>query len=351
MLQTSRIRSCLLLLAASLTGVFTYARSEMTSDLTVYASPDPEWVAAVAKQFEAETGIKVAWIRESTGVILQRLKAEKNSPKADVWFGGTLDGHAEAANTGLLEAFTPTELPNLGSRFQNPLKNQMTTGVYAGILGFSVNAPLLQKLGKPIPTSWNDLLNPTYKGLIAMANPNTSGTALTALASLVKLKGEDAAFQYLKQLHPNIAQYTQSGAAPAMMAGKGEIAIGVIFLQDSIKQRLQGMPLSDVIPAEGTGFEIGGLSLIKGAPQREQAQRFINWLQAPKNQPLAAASGSFQVPSNTKTPLNPNIIPLEKAALVDLDVQWMSAQRAHLLDRWTKEVFGQQTATAAAPAK
>ncbi len=316
-----------------------FARSMVSKNLAVYASIDTDWIAKAAQEFEKETGIHVAWIRESTGVILQRLMAEKSAPKADVWFGGTIDGHANAATAGLLEAYTPKAEANLGPLFRNPLGNHLTSGIYGEVIGFSVNKELLTKQGKPIPQTWDDLLNPAYKGLIAMPNPNTSGTGYTILTTIVKLKGEEPGFAYLKKLHANMAQYTQSGSGPSMLAGKGEIAIAILNLHDSVKTRLQGYPLVEILPTDGTGYGLGGLSLIKGSANSDAAKQFIDWLLEPRVQQIAARAGAFQVPTNTLTPIDPNIVTLAKAKTVDLPVSWVAASRDRLIKRWSDEVF------------
>ena len=68
-----------------------------------------------------------------------------------------------------------------------------------------------QKKKLPAPKCWTDLLKPDFKDEIQVANPNSSGTAYTMLATLVQLMGEDEAFDYLKALHTNVNQYTRSG--------------------------------------------------------------------------------------------------------------------------------------------
>lgn len=318
------------------------SRTKISDQLVLYTSCDPEWSALLAKEFEKTTGTKVEWIREGTGVVLQRLKAEKNQPKATVWFGGTFDGHAKAAELGLLEAYVPTNRPELGNHFQNPLGNNLSTGVYGGVLGFAVNENLLKKMGKPVPQTWDDLLNPIYKGLIAMANPNISGTAYTILATIMKKKGEQAGLAFMKQLHQNVAQYTQSGAAPITLVGKGEAAIAIIFAHDAVKARLEGYPIREVIPADGTGYEIGGLSLVKNGPNVGLGKKFIDWVLSPAAQKLAPTVGAFQVPSNTKTPLDQNVIPFERVKLVDLPIAWITKNREMFLKSWTEQVFAKK---------
>ena len=62
-------------------------------------------------------------------------------------------------------------------------------GLYAGPLGWAVNEGVLKKLGKPMPQTWDDLAKPEYKGLIAISNPTTAGTAYTALVTILLSEG------------------------------------------------------------------------------------------------------------------------------------------------------------------
>ena len=106
-------------------------------------------------------------------------------------------------------------LEEIGPEFQNPAtsKQYQSTGVYAGVLGYSVNTEVLKEKGLPMPRSWEDLTKPEYKGMVQVASPQSSGTAYTVLATMVQLKGEDAAYEYLAKLHKNVNQYTKSGSA------------------------------------------------------------------------------------------------------------------------------------------
>ena len=79
-----------------------------------------------------------------------------------------------------------------------------TVGIYSGPLGFGYNTELIAKKKLAVPKSWADLLKPEYKGEIQVANPASSGTAYTMIATLVQLMGEDKAFEYLKGLHKNV---------------------------------------------------------------------------------------------------------------------------------------------------
>ena len=128
-----------------------------------------------------------------------------------------------------------------------------------------------------MPKSWADLLKPEYKGEIQVANPASSGTAYTMVATLVQLMGEDKAFEYMKGLHKNIGQYTRSGTGPIKAVARGETAVSISFVHDGPGEKLQGFPVETVTPSEGTGAEIGSMSIVKGAKNLEQAKKFYEW--------------------------------------------------------------------------
>jgi len=331
-----------------LTGVlFFLASTAMAQEniLVLYGSPDRDWVAAVAAKFEKDTGIKVQWIRASSNEMYARIEAEKANPQGDVWFGGTGDPHFDAAMKGLTEPYCTPMMPELREWMRDPIGGCRTIGLYAGPLGWAVNEGLLKKLGKPMPKTWDDLAKPEYKGLIAVANPNTSGTAYTELVTILLLKGEDKGWDYLAKLHQNTSQYTKSGSAPGQLAGRGEVAIAIVFLHDAIMYADEGFPVKPVAPADGTGYEIGGLSLIKGAPHMANAKKFIDWALTPDVQLIAKDFRSFQLQSNKKTPLPAVVIKhgmdFEHVKTIKYDFLWASQNRDRILKRWSEQIFSQ----------
>jgi len=325
----------LLLLAGSAAG--------QEKVLNLYGSPDRDWVAAVAARFEKETGIKVNWLRASSNEMYARIEAEKANPKGDVWFGGTGDPHFDAAEKGLTEPYCSPRMPELRDFMRDPIGGCRVLGLYAGPLGWAVNEELLKKQGKPIPRTWEDLAKPEYKGLIAVANPNTSGTAYTMLVTILQIFGEEKGWNYLARLHKNVAQYTKSGSAPGQLAGRGEVAIAIIFLHDAVLFAEEGFPVKPTSPADGTGYEVGGLSLIKNAPHPEIAKRFIDWALSPDVQVIGRQFRSFQLPSNSKAPLPEQItkhgVSFENVKVINYDFKWAGQHRNRVLKRWSEEIF------------
>ncbi len=307
--------------------------------VNVLCSPDLAWCEALGPAFKAATGMDLEFIRLSSQDALARIRAEAANPVFDVWFGGTGDPHLVAATEGLTEFYQPTVWDQLNPDLVAQVGGKYIP-LYAGAIGFVVNEDALG--GKPLPLSWEDLTDPQYKGLIAMPDPNSSGTAYTVIATLVQIFGEDRAFEILEGIHRNIAQYTSSGAAPGQLAGRGEVAIAIQFMHDGVKFALQGFPLTVYAPSEGTGYEIGGLSLIKGAPNRDAAIRFIEWALTPEAQMVAAQQGdSFQLPSNVNTPVPEASPNLDEINLIDYDFERFGSPevRDALVGRWTNEIF------------
>ena len=311
-------------------------------NLVLYCAPQEEWCRAMVTAFERKTGVKVAMTRKSSGEIYAQIKAEASNPRGDIWWGGTGDPHLQAAEEGLtVEYRSPMEkeLAPWALRQAKDAKYR-TVGVYAGVLGFGYNTEVLKRRNLPEPKCWSDLLNAKYKDEVQVADPNSSGTSYTMLATVVQIMGEDKGFEYLKKLHANINQYTKSGAAPAKAAAQGETLIGITFLHDLVTMAVGGAPLKLVAPCEGTGYEVGSMSIIKGGKNPKEARMWYDWALTAEAQALGAEAKAYQIPSNTKAKVPPQAPRLDQTKVIDYDFQkyGSSAERKRLLSKWDKEV-------------
>jgi iron(III) transport system substrate-binding protein len=273
--------------------------------LVMYCGVQEEWCRAVATTFERETGISVAMTRKSAGEVYAQVKAEAANPKGDIWWGGTGDPHQQAAEEGLTIDYKGKDFDQLYDWAQRQWQQTKgrTVGIYSGALGFGYNDKLLKAKNLPVPKCWADLINPVYKDEVQVADPSSSGTAYNLMATIIQLMGEDKGFDYLKALNRNVNQYTKAGAAPAQAVNLGETTIGITFMHDMIAAAQSNLDIKVVAPCEGTGYEIGSMSLIKGAHNLDDAQRFYDWALTPAAQVLAAQNKSYQTPSNKNTPL------------------------------------------------
>ncbi|PHQ94316.1 MAG: iron ABC transporter substrate-binding protein [Marinosulfonomonas sp.] len=310
--------------------------------VTLYCSAQEDWCQLMARGFEEESGIKVNMTRKSSGETFAQIKAEESNPKGDVWWGGTGDPHLQAAEEGLTEPYISGMRGELNdwAIAQATSANDKTIGIYSGALGYGYNTELLAAAGLPEPKCWSDLLKPEFKGHVQMANPNSSGTAYTTLATIMQLFGEEKGFDFMKSLHANINQYTKSGSAPIKAAARGETTVGIVFMHDAVKQAVAGFPIKVVAPCEGTGYEIGSMSIIKGGRNPENAQAFYDWALTADVQSLALNVNAFQVPSNKGAETSPSAPDLASIKLIDYDfvLYGSSAERKRLLKKWDDEV-------------
>jgi iron(III) transport system substrate-binding protein len=311
-------------------------------NLVLYCAPQEEWCRAMVTAFERKTGIKVAMTRKSSGEIYAQIKAESSNPRGDIWWGGTGDPHLQAAEEGLLVEYRSPMEKDLAPWALRQAKDAKyrTVGVYAGVLGFGYNTELLARKKLPEPKCWNDLASEKYRDEVQVADPNSSGTSYTMLATLVQLYGEDKAFDLMKRMHKNINQYTKSGAAPAKAAASGETLIGITFLHDLVTMAVGGAPLKLVAPCEGTGYEVGSMSLIKGGKNQQQAKAWYDWALTPEAQALGAEAKAYQIPSNKNAKVPPQAPRIEQTKVIDYDFgkYGSSAERKRLLSKWDKEV-------------
>lgn len=305
--------------------------------LTIYSGLMEDHMVKAVAEFEKETGIKTEAVRMSSGEILTRIKAEKENPKASVWFGGPADGFIQAAQDGVIEPYVSPNAKDIPNKFKD--KDGYWTGIYVGYLGFVANEKLLKEKGAQIPTSWEDLLKPEFKGQVSMANPGSSGTAYTTLATVVQLMGEEKGLEYMKKLNGQIRTYQKSGTAPARIAGQGEAMIGITFLHDAIKYREEGM--KDIVlstPKEGTGYEIGAVAMIKGAPDKEAAQKFIDWCLTKKAQELGQTVGSYQFLTHPDAQTPKQASEIKDTKLIDYDLDWAGKNKSALIEKWNNAV-------------
>ncbi len=318
------------------------ALSAQAQQVNIICSVQAEWCNMIATVYARTTGVKVNLSMKGSGEALAQLMAERDNPKTDVWFGGTGDPHLQAAELGLSLEYPSPSLPQLHAWAQQQAQQSgyKTVGIYSGPLGFGYNPELLAKKKLPVPRTWADLLKPEYKGEVQVANPASSGTAYTMIATLVQMMGEDKAFEYLKGLHRNVGQYTRSGTGPIKAVARGETAISISFVHDGPGEKMQGFAVETLTPSDGTGAEIGSMSLIKGARNLEMAKRFYEWALTPAAQEMAAAAKQFQLPSHKAAKVDPRVPDFKKIRFIAYDYAryGSSVERRRLIARWEKEV-------------
>jgi iron(III) transport system substrate-binding protein len=319
--------------AASTTG-----SADITGELNLLCVVELEWCEGQIAEFnKLYPGLQINWVRLSSGEALTRLRNEAANPQFDVWWGGPIDSYIAAANEGLLEPYDSPNAVNL--RDPNLMKAEDNTwfGVYIGTLGFATNTNYLNEHPElSAPTSWDDLIQPEWKGQIMVAHPSSSGTSYTALCTVLQLRGEEAGWEYQRAYAANVLQFTKSGSAPARFVGSGESAVGIVFSHDIVKQMEAGLPLTLTFPEEGTGYEIGGTAIVKGAQHPDLAKLWIDWALTPAAQELGPKYQAFQAPTVIGAQASrPELLEVN---LINYDFDYCGNNKKDFVDRFTNEI-------------
>ena len=311
--------------------------SSAAMEVNAYSIMPEKYVSKVTQAFTEDTGIKVNFMRFSSGEALSRLIAEKNNPQVDVLIGGPADTYEAGVKEGIFEKYVPQGVEMVPEKFRSA--DGYWTGLGIIPLCFMTNKDFLTKNSMNAPESWNDLLDPRYKNGLQMADARTSGTATERIFSLVKIMGEDEAFKYQKKLNENIQMYTKSGAGGAMLIATGQCASGIFYIVDALDIMQQGYPVVITYPKDGVSYGIEADGIIKGCKNLEAAQKFIDWLTSKRFAEFIVANHINYVPTRTDVHTELPLLDLSKINLVETDVAWKGAKRAAFVERWINEVI------------
>ncbi|MBQ9403953.1 MAG: ABC transporter substrate-binding protein [Synergistaceae bacterium] len=301
-----------------------------------YTTMEEPLAKALFDEFEAETGIKVEWVRLSGGEAIARLEAERANPQASIWVGGVGTQHIEAKLRGLSTPYRSRMASSIPARYRDP--ENYWTGLYVGPIAFCMNTERAKELGLEMPKSWADLIKPEYSKKVRVAHPSTSGTAYNMITTVIRIFNgdEDKAFAYFKELAKSVEQFTRSGSAPGKSCALGEIPIAIGYLHDQVKLRKEGAKIEIVIPEDGTGFETASMSILKDGPDPLNAKKLYDWVLGQKAMDIIARW--YVIPLSKLAAATETGFSLDKMNLVNQDDQWDAANKERLLERWNKEI-------------
>ncbi|HJI93250.1 MAG TPA: ABC transporter substrate-binding protein [Sutterellaceae bacterium] len=324
-------------LSALLAGLVVLTASANAAELNAYTIMPEKYASQIFAQFTKDTGIKVNFLRFSTGEALARLTAEKGNPQVDVLLGGPADMYAAGVTEGILEAYRPADSDAISSAYRDP--NNYWTGIGLIPLCFLTNTKFLEKNKMQAPTKWADLLDPRYKNNLQMADARTSGTATERIYSLVKVMGEDEAFKFQKAMNANVQMYTKSGAGGAMPIATGQCASGIFYIVDALDIQQQGYPVTITYPEDGVSFGIEATGVVKGGKNNAEAKKFVDWVTSKKFAEFIVANKINYVPTRNDVKTSNPILDLTKIKTISVDVTWKGEKRKEFTQRWINEVI------------
>jgi len=271
------------LLALALAGC---SRKPVAEEVVVYCGVDEPYASQVFADFEKETGIHIAPqydIESSKSVGLAgKLEAERDHPRADVWWGSEAFLTVRLGDEGILAPYSPPAASDVLEQFKNA--NGMWTGC-------GLRARVLA-VGNPPPPfevkSIHDLADPRLKDKVCMSRP-TAGATGAHLAAMYATWGPEKAEAFMTQLHDNGIALLGGNAEVADQTGAGIYSLGLTDSDDVSNTLANGGKLTMVVPDQGPNDE-GTLAmpttvaLVKGAKHEADAKKVIDYLVSRKTE-------------------------------------------------------------------
>ncbi len=311
------------------------ACSRPSQKLVVYTAAEADQLPAFAASFkQAHPDIDLVWVRDSTGVVTAKLLAESKAERADVVFALAATSMMQLDAAGLLAPYAPKGVERLDTRFRDGRATPDWTGEALWTAAVCVNTDEARKYNLPLPTSWEDLTKPVYRGMIEMPNPASSGTGLLAVAAWLQMMGEAKGWAYMDRLNQNIATYVHSGSKPCKDAARGEIPIGISIDFRAAQAKAEGLPITIVVPAEGLGWDLEASGLVKGSRRPQAAEAFIDWAMSPAAMRLYAKNFALVADLSVATP-PPNLPRDMKDRLAPVSLKWTADNRQRIIDQWS----------------
>lgn len=334
------LRARLALMALAAFAAVAVAQAQTTT-LVVYTSIETDQLRAYEMGFaKAEPGIKLKWVRDSTGVITAKLLAERTDPQADVVLGLAASSLARLDSEGLLLAYEPKGYAALSPQYCDTKSPPAWWGMNVFGAAVCFNTVEAARRGLPKPQTWKDLANPIYKGQISMPNPGTSGSGFVDVTAWLQIYGETDGWSYMDALHKNVAVYTSSRSKPCRQTSTGEYVIGLSF-DNRASQIKPGAPIDIIFPKEGLGWDVEAAGIVKGTTRIDAAKRLADWAASPEAMALYAKNYTIVASPGIAKPL-PNIPADFEKMLVKTDFAWAAKNRDRILAEWNRR-YGEKS--------
>ena len=287
-----------LLLTISIVCIFTGCTRTSEKEVVVYTSLDQIFSEPVLRNFEKETGIKVKAVYDveaskTTGLV-NRLIAEKERPKADVFWNSEVAQTIILKDKGVLAPYRSPSAEDIPQKFRD--KEDYWTGFAARARVLIYNTNLLKD--SDLPKSIFELTEPQWKGKVALAYP-LFGTTATHVAALYSTLGQEKTEAFLKALKANDVVIVNGNSVSRDVVVEGQLPLGFTDTDDVNVAIQSGKPVKMLFPdKEGIGTLLipNTVALIKGAPHPGEAKVFIDYLLSRKVESKLAFSESAQIP-------------------------------------------------------
>jgi iron(III) transport system substrate-binding protein len=309
------------------------ARKE--GSLTWYiAQVDTATAEAMGSAFTARfPGVTVSVIRTTGQVAYERLLQDlkNDAPQCDVFSSTDIAQYPALKKRGFLANYTPAGAATLLPAFQKVSDPGYTypSSATAHLLVYNS----IKVKPEDAPKAWPDLLDPRWKGRVAIGHPAFSGcTGIWALA-LTKAYG----WEYFEKLATNNPRIGRSGNDPVTLINAGECLVGPAPGNTAFQQVDKGNPIVPVYPTDGATLCLGPSAVMASAPHPNAARLYMEWLMSDDFSKLSVA--------NHGDPVHPGLAltsgqkPLDQVPILSLSVEEVAKGVPDIIEQW-RDTFG-----------
>jgi iron(III) transport system substrate-binding protein len=236
-------------------------------------------------------------------VCLDKVRAWGGKPDADIFLGAGAPAHEVLKNEQLITPYRPKNWDKVPAEWHGMKvkdKNDYWTCFAPWIVTNLYNQKILKKLRLPPPKTWNDLINPIYRGNLVHTLPYASGTMHETVEIILQAFGEKKGWAYLRLLAAQLARFSTGSTDTTHITNRGEVPIGIAQPQmNAMVARRDGYPVSDLLP-DKTILVPEAVALLKNAPNEAVGKIFLDWLFSMEGQKSVLNGGYFAARTDIK---------------------------------------------------
>ncbi len=275
--------------------------SEQKRTLLIYTPHGQDMLRDfVGRYKQAHPEVEVQFFDMGAQEVLARIRAERNRPQADLWWGAAHTTFQTAAEENLLAPYRPTWADKVPAGSRDAQDRWYGTYETPEVIVYNSEAVGAAEA----PRDWDDVLNAKWRDKILIRNPNPSDSMRAIFGAMIwrsykETNSPAGGYDWLRQLDANVHEYTADGTLMMQKLARREGVISLWNMPDArLYQEQKKMPVAYVIPASGTPVIIDGIAIVRGSPHEEEAKRFYEFVTTPESL-THAAKNFYRIPART----------------------------------------------------
>jgi iron(III) transport system substrate-binding protein len=296
-----------------------------------YTSTPIEQGQKMVDLFQKETGIKVEMFRSGGSAILRRFQQEADAGRIAADVLTTSDPAASAALTrkGMFVAFKPKDFDKIPEAAKDANGNYIAQRL--NMMTIYLREDKVPEADQP--KTWEDLLNPKYKGKMVLADPSFTALQVSVIGMMSKQRG----WGFYEKLQKNDVMVVQSNQQVSDMLKRGERLIAVGALDSyAAEERTAGHPIKTLYPSDGVFLIPSPTAVVKGSSNPNAAKLFAQHMISAEVQKLFPADGGFAARSDIPAPKgSPD---LQSIKILPVDYDYIEKETTRIKRRFN-EIF------------